>query len=53
MKTIVKVEQYDSLNKRIGGALSVIDQMNIDELVERFLNADYNKQQKILNKLRK
>ncbi len=53
MKTIVKVEQYDSSDKRISGTLSVIDQMNVDELVGRFLNADYKKQQKILNKLRK
>lgn len=52
MKTIVKVEQYDSSNKPLR-TLSVSQQMDIDELVERFLNADYNKQQKILNKLRK
>jgi len=52
MKTIVKVEQYDSLNKPLK-TLSVAQQMDIDELVGLFLAADLIKQQKILNKLRK
>lgn len=52
MKTIVKVEQYDSSNKPLRG-ISIIEQIQLDELVELFLAADFKKQQKILTKLRK
>lgn len=52
MKTIVKVEQYDSSNKPLKG-ISMIEQIQVDELVELFLDLDFNKQQKILTKLRK
>lgn len=52
MKTIVRVEQYDSMNKPLR-KISIIEQIQVDELVELFLALDFNKQQKILTKLRK
>lgn len=52
MKTIVKVEQYDSMNKPLR-KISMVEQIQVDELVGLFLAADFEKQQKILTKLRK
>lgn len=52
MKTVVKVEQYDSMNKPLR-SISMAEQTQVDELVELFLAADFKKQEKILTKLRK
>jgi hypothetical protein len=52
MKTVVKVVQFDTQNKPLR-SISVIEQMQVDELVGLFLTLDYNKQQKVLTKLRK
>lgn len=52
METIVKVSRKDSLGRSIK-ELSLIEQMTISELVERFLAAGFDKQQEVLTKLRK
>lgn len=52
MKTIVRVEQYDSSNKPMD-RLTMIEQMEVNELVELFLAADLKKKEQVLNKLRK
>ena len=52
MKTVVKVEQYDSSNNRMR-TLNIIEQTAVEELVQLFLEADFKKKEKVLNKLRK